>query len=557
MAASTVIGLTSIAGIETITANGFTGVYISGSANNDFLNFAAVTLTSIGRIDGGAGNDSITGSIGNDTILGGAGDDTLAGGAGNDIFQFTGAAGGFDAIDGGAGTNTIQATAASTVIGLRSVTGIQTITGMTGSYISGSDGNDTLSFLGVTLNTIARIEGGAGNDTITGNSAANIMWGGIGNDILSGDAGADTLVGDDGDDVLIGGLGNDTINGANGIDTVDYGSATAAWVVNLSLTSAQGKSGNETDTITNVENVIGGAGADTITGTTLANSLKGGGGNDRITGGAGNDNVDGGAGTDVAVFAGLQASYSIVTSGGAIQIVDNQTATDGNDGTDTLIATEKAEFKGGVQVALAAPIILDLDGDGLTLVDRNTSAARFDWDGDGHRDRTGWMGAGDGLLVYDRDGNGTVSGAGELSFVNDRPGARSDLDGLRAFDSNGDGIFSAADLALGRFPCLERSRWGRKRGPRRVPDSAAGRRRVDLARRHGHRAKLGDGRQHRGQSRPVPEGRWYGRIAGRCRAQLHARRSPAGNPARASRFSGLARRSRCRVGRSSLAGTPN
>jgi len=453
MANATMIGLASIAGIETITAGSFTGVYISGSANADTLNFSAVTtMAGITKIDGGAGNDTIIGSGGNDTILGSGGDDTLSGGAGNDTFQFTGAASGFDAIDGGAGTNTITALAASSVIGLRSVTGIQTITGMTGSYIAGSGGDDILNFLTVTLNTIARIEGGAGNDTITGNNIANTLWGGLGNDTLNGDAGADTLVGDDGDDILIGGLGNDTLNGANGIDTVDYSAATAAWVVNLSLTSAQGKSGTETDTITNVENVTTGAGADTITGTAVANVLRGGGGNDRITGGAGNDTIDGGAGTlDVAVFAGLQASYSIVTGGGTIQIVDNQPTTDGNDGTDTLTAVERAEFKGGVQVALAAPIILDLDGNGVNLVDRADAHARWDWDGDGRFDRSGWVGQGDGILIYDRDGNGTVTDAGEMSFTNDRPGAKSDLDGLAAFDSNGDGLFSAGDAAWAEF----------------------------------------------------------------------------------------------------------
>ncbi|HEV7811265.1 MAG TPA: hypothetical protein VGO64_11740, partial [Candidatus Limnocylindrales bacterium] len=236
------------------------------------------------------------------------------------------------------------------------------------------------------------------------------------------------------------------------IDTVDYGAATAAWVVNLSLASAQGKSGTETDTISNVENVTTGSGADTITGTAVANVLRGGGGNDRITGGAGNDTIDGGAGTlDVAVFAGLQASYSIVTGAGTIQIVDNQPTTDGNDGTDTLTAVERAEFKGGVQVALAAPIILDLDGNGVNLVDRADAHARWDWDGDGRFDRSGWVGEGDGILVYDRDGNGTVSGAGELSFVDDRPGAKSDLDGLAAFDSNGDGQFSLGDAAWADF----------------------------------------------------------------------------------------------------------
>jgi hypothetical protein len=56
-----------------------------------------------------------------------------------------------------------------------------------------------------------------------------------------------------------------------------------------------------------------------------------------------------------------------------------------------------------------------------------------------------------GMLVFDRDHDGTVSGAGELSFIDDKPGAKSDLDGLSAFDSNHDGQFSALDSTWADF----------------------------------------------------------------------------------------------------------
>ena len=452
-ASSTVIGLRSVTGIEAITAGAFTGVYISGSGGDDTLNFTGVTLTAITKIDGGTGNDTITGSAGVDTILGGAGDDTLAGGLGNDAFQVSGPSAGFDAYDGGGGTDTISATASSTMIGIRSLAGIETITAgsFTNVYIAGSALADTLDFSAVTLTAIVRVEGGAGNDVLTGNSVANTMWGGLDNDIVSGGGGNDILLGDDGNDTLIGGAGNDNLNGGNNIDTVDYSYATAAWTINLSAASAQGVSGTETDTISNVENAIGGSGADTITGTTGDNTLTGGGGNDRLRGNAGNDLIQGGLGTDVAIFAGLQASYSIVTGGGSVQIVDNQPSTDGNDGTDTVVGIETAEFKNGIQVSISSPIVLDLDGDGAELVARSQSRARFDWNGDGVRNSTGWVGGGDGLLTLDRNHDGTVSGASELSFIDDKAGARSDLDGLSAFDSNLDGVLSEADLAWADF----------------------------------------------------------------------------------------------------------
>jgi Ca2+-binding RTX toxin-like protein len=81
MANDTVIGLSSLSAVETITANGFSGVTIKGSAANNTLNFSAVTLTGIVSIDGGAGNDTITGSAGNDVFryAVGAGSDRING----------------------------------------------------------------------------------------------------------------------------------------------------------------------------------------------------------------------------------------------------------------------------------------------------------------------------------------------------------------------------------------------------------------------------------------------------------------------------------------------
>ena len=447
LANSTTIGLRSLTRVETISAGGFTGVSIAGSSTADTLDFSAVTLTGISKIDGGSGADTIVGSLAADTIIGGADNDTIYGGAGDDVFSVTGTSGGFDAVDGGAGNDAIVAGSASTMIGLSSLAGVEAISGgsFSGVYVAGSGNADLLNFQAVTLTAISRIEGGAGNDTITGNSAANTIWGGLGNDVLNGDAGNDVLVGDDGDDVLSGGAGNDTLTGGNGTDTADYSAYAANLTISLSVTTAQTVVSGETDTLATIENLFGGSGSDTLTGSSSANVLKGGSGSDRLIGGLGNDSLDGGTGTDVAVFAGAQSTYSIVTSGGTTTIKDNATTTDGNDGTDTLIGIERAEFKGGTQVGIAAPIILDLDGNGVRTIDQTSSRTKFDWNADGTRETTGWVGKGDGFLVYDRNGDGTVSGADELSFVNDRSGALSDLDGLRAFDSDGDGRFSASD----------------------------------------------------------------------------------------------------------------
>lgn len=206
--------------------------------------------------------------------------------------------------------------------------------------------------------------------------------------------------------------------------------------------------------------IFGGIGDDTIRGGDRADRLAGGAGNDKLYGNdgedefwgmTGNDTIYGGFGTDTVHFNGVRASYSLVTSGGSIKVTDNQTSVNGNDGVDTLSSIEQLLFRDAERVTLAAPIILDLDGMGVETKTAGQTAALFDIDGDGVADDTSWIGATEGFLFLDRDGNGTVSGIGEMSFINDVEGAFSDLEGLRAFDSNGDGVLSADDVRFGDF----------------------------------------------------------------------------------------------------------
>jgi Ca2+-binding RTX toxin-like protein len=414
-----------------LTANASVAVQITGSINNVITgtpgNDSLTGLANVANtIDGLAGNDVINGGNLNDILYGRAGNDTINGNAGNDT------------IDGGDGNDTINAG-----------DGDDSVLGGAGNdAISGGSGNDTLS-AGDGNDTV---DAGAGNDAATGGIGNDVLSGGAGNDLIDGGDGNDTLTGDDGNDTIIGGLGNDTINGGAGIDTVDYSYATANLTVSLALTTGQTVSTGDIDTISNAENLTGGSGADTLTGSTLGNVLNGGTGNDRLTGGAGNDTIIGGVGTaDIAVFAGLQASYTIATTNGVVTVKDNQSATDGDDGTDTISGIEKVEFKGGLQQSVTSPIVLDLNSDGVNLVHNNNTNVTFDWNRDGRRDQTGWIDGSDAFLVCDRDGNGTVSGSDELSFVDDKRAAKSDLDGLTAFDSNSDGKLSGGDARFASF----------------------------------------------------------------------------------------------------------
>lgn len=207
--------------------------------------------------------------------------------------------------------------------------------------------------------------------------------------------------------------------------------------------------------------IFGRGGNDRIFGGFRTDYLAGGDGNDDIFGlfdndhlwgNAGDDRLYGGFGTDTAYFSGKSSDYELQTQFGGfyVRIRDELPNVNGDDGRDQLYSIEKLAFT-DTTISVASPIILDLDGDGTEVVSAGQSAALFDLDNDGVRDDTSWIGSGDAFLFLDRDGDGTVSGVQEISFIDDVEGARSDLDGLRSFDSNGDGILSSADARYTDF----------------------------------------------------------------------------------------------------------
>jgi Ca2+-binding RTX toxin-like protein len=104
-----------------------------------------------------------------------------------------------------------------------------------------------------------------------------------------------------GNDTLVGGIGHDSLSGGPGIDWVSYGYRSAD--LNLSIDGARndGPVGSTTDVdniYTDVENILGGSGNDTITGSNGDNFLDSGGGNDHVYGLNGSDWIVGGTGND-------------------------------------------------------------------------------------------------------------------------------------------------------------------------------------------------------------------------------------------------------------------
>ncbi len=96
-----------------------------------------------------------------------------------------------------------------------------------------------------------------------------------------------------------------------------------------------------------------------------------------------------------------------------------------------------------------SPLILDLDGDGISTLSVSSSEAYFDHDGNGFAERTGWVAPGDALLVRDLDGNGRIETGAELFgnqtlLASGKP-AWNGFEALRQLDSNFDSRITPLD----------------------------------------------------------------------------------------------------------------
>lgn len=234
-----------------------------GDGNDSFD--GQTTIFKSTTIWGGAGSDTIRGSAGADAMNGGDGDDVLLGRKGADQYN------GGDGIDRAELNESRSGNPGITV----------TLDDNADDGESGESDN--------VASDIENVSTGAGNDYIVGSSLNNSLFGSNGND---------TIVGGDGDDTLMGGVGADDLDGGNGIDTADYSLHNTGFTVSLDGVA------NDTDGTAGencrgtIENILGGAYADYIVGSSSDNVLSGQGGNDTIYGGDGNDSIDGGIHND-------------------------------------------------------------------------------------------------------------------------------------------------------------------------------------------------------------------------------------------------------------------
>ncbi|MFZ2956637.1 MAG: hypothetical protein WA705_07080 [Candidatus Ozemobacteraceae bacterium] len=95
-----------------------------------------------------------------------------------------------------------------------------------------------------------------------------------------------------------------------------------------------------------------------------------------------------------------------------------------------------------IQVAKVDPLALDTNGDGLHLTTTD-KGAWFDMNADGRPEKVGWVQGDDGLLMLDRNGNGTIDNGTEV--FGEQNGAAHGFAELAKFDGNRDGVIDSKD----------------------------------------------------------------------------------------------------------------
>lgn len=235
------------------------------------------------QIYGAGGADYLYGRDGDDDLQGGSGDDRLVGGLGA------------DRLEGGTGMDlAVYSTASAAVVADL----------MTPERNRGDEAAGDL-YLG-----IEGVIGSAYHDRLHGETGGNQLYGLNGNDFLDGRAGNDQLYGGEGNDTLLGGADADLLQGDGGRDLVSYATAASGVTAHLAQPS-RNRAEALGDSYSGIEDLLGSAWADVLTGNTLSNALSGGAGNDLLAGGSGADRLYGGAGFDLASYAEARSAVLV------------------------------------------------------------------------------------------------------------------------------------------------------------------------------------------------------------------------------------------------------
>ena len=364
--------------LDQITENPNEGTdLVQASASYILLaNVENLTLTGAAAING-TGNDLAN------TIVGNGGANVIDGKSGADI------------LDGGAGLDTV-----SYASSLGPVTVV-----LTGAAVSIGSGGDAQ---GDSIRNFENILGSAFGDTLTGDGLANIIDGGGGADVMAGGLGNDTYMVDNAGDIinealaggidhvkslvtyslvgtnlenltllgatninatgnilansLTGNTGNNRLDGGVGVDTMAGGLGDDTYVVDVATDKVTELAGQGTDTIEttlaihnlaaqpNIENLTyTGVGNFTGTGNALANTLRGGVGNDLLNGGLGADRLIGAAGSDTYIVDNM-GDVADETGGSGIDLVRSAVTFNLAPGIQALGAIENLTLTGAAAI---------------------------------------------------------------------------------------------------------------------------------------------------------------------------------------------------------------
>ena len=153
--------------------------------------------------------------------------------------------------------------------------------------------------------------------------------------------------------------------------------------------------------------------------------------------------------SDLIRWSGPQGSNTPLT----VVAVDNTSAaaldTSSTGHLNVSVTGGSTPFSAPVTLAAnLAPVVLDMNHDGQI----NYTTELMDVNGNGHVYSTAWAGSGDGVLVWDKYGDGQVHNSRQYAFSQYGVAGSTDLQGLKtAFDTNHDGKLDAGDAQFKSF----------------------------------------------------------------------------------------------------------